>query len=56
MPYKPWEVVGTDTFSLNNDMLLCIIDYYSRFLVVKKTDGLSADDPIKVANIGVCRI
>ena len=51
MPYKPWEVVGADIFSVKNNILLCIVYYYSKFPVVKKTDGLLADDLLKVAKI-----
>ena len=32
---KPWKVVGADIFMVNNDTLLCIVDYYSKCLVVK---------------------
>ena len=49
--YKPWEVVGSDISSIDNNTLLCIVDYYSTFPVVKKTDGLSADAQIGVAKI-----
>ena len=27
IPCKPWEVVGADIFSINNNTLLCIVDY-----------------------------
>ena len=33
---KPWEVVGADIFMIKNEIMLCIVDYYSKFLVVKK--------------------
>ena len=36
VPAKPWEVVGTNIFMITNENLLCIVDYYSKFLVIKK--------------------
>ena len=36
---KPWEAVGADIFLINNDMLLCIVHYYSKFCIFKKGDG-----------------
>ena len=38
VPDKPWEVVGTDVFMIHNKKLLSTVDYYSKFLVIKK-DG-----------------
>ena len=32
----PWEVVGVDIFMINNEQLLCIVNYYSKFLVINK--------------------
>ena len=32
-------------------MLLCIVDYYSKFPIMKKTDDLMADKLITVASI-----
>ena len=46
MPHKPWEVDGTDIFTIKKNALLCIVDYYSKFPVVKKTDGHLADNLI----------
>ena len=43
IPRKPWEVVGTDMFTLPNKKYLCIVDYHSKFPVIKKTEDLSAD-------------
>ena len=37
-----WEVVGGDIFVINNRNLLCIVDYYSKFLVMQKVESLSA--------------
>ena len=51
MPYKPWEMVGPDILSIKNNKLLCIVDYYSKFPVGKKTDGLLVYNLIRVAKI-----
>ena len=36
MPHKPWEVFDANIFAVKNNTLLCIIDYYSKFPVVKR--------------------
>ena len=33
-------------FSLNNKNYLCIVDYHSKFPIVKKTEDMSADSLI----------
>ena len=48
IPVRPWEVTGTDIFTLNNKHYLCTIDYYSKFPVIKETEDLSADSLILV--------
>ena len=45
------EEVGADIFSIHNNTLLYIVDYYSKFSVMKKADGLSADDLVRAVNI-----
>ena len=47
----PWEVVGTKIFMVNNKILLCIVDYYIKFLIVKKVAGLSADDLVHTTKL-----
>ena len=42
IPMRPWEVIGADVFQLNNNNYLCIVDYHSKFLVIKRMVGLSA--------------
>ena len=46
IPIRPWDVVGTDRFHINNKNYLCITVYHSKLPVVKKTEGLSADNLI----------
>ena len=36
IPGKPREVIGVDMFSLHNKNYLCIVDYHSKFPVLKK--------------------
>ena len=46
IPLRPWDVIGVDVFQLNNKNYLCLVDYHSKFLVVKKMDNISADSVI----------
>ena len=48
IPLRPWEVIGADIFHFKNKNYLCIVDYNSEFLVVKRLEGLSADNLINV--------
>ena len=48
IPGKLWEAIVVDKFSLNNKTYLCIVEYHSKFLVMKKAtapgtlDGLTS--------------
>ena len=46
IPLRPWEVLGVDIFHLNNKNYLCIIDYHSKFPVIKRMQGLPAESLI----------
>ena len=46
VPGRLWEVVSSDLFSLYKKTPLCIADYHSKFPVIKKTEGLPADNLI----------
>ena len=48
---RPWEVVGADVFMINNKTLLCIVDYHSKFPIVKKVKALSADDLVQTTKL-----
>ena len=48
---KPLEVVGTSIFIISNEHLLCIVDYYSKFPVVKKVKGMSAKDLVQTIKV-----
>ena len=39
---KPLEIVGAAIFLRNNKTLLCIVDYYSKFPIMKRAEELSA--------------
>ena len=51
IPLRPWEVLGVDILQLNNKKYLCIVDYHSKFLVIKRMEGLSADNLITTVNL-----
>ena len=48
---KPWEVIGAVMFNLNNKHYLCIVDYHSKFPIIKRTEDFSADILILICNI-----
>ena len=51
IPCRPWEVVGADVFMTNCKTLLCIVDYHSKFPIVKKVNSLSADDVVHTTKL-----
>ena len=48
---KPWEVIGADIFTLNDKHYLCIMDYHSKFPIIKKTEDFSADSLILTCKV-----
>ena len=44
IPCKSWQVVGADIFMINNKNLICIVDYYIKFPLVKKIVSQSVQD------------
>jgi len=40
VPQKPWHTLGSDIFFWNNANYLVVVDYYSKFPVVKKLSNL----------------
>ena len=44
IPLRPWEVVGADIFHFNNKNYFCIIGYNSKFPIIKRVQGLSAEN------------
>ena len=51
IPLRPWEVVGADAFHFNNKNYLCIVDYNSKFPIIKRLEGLSAENLINAVKI-----
>ena len=43
IPLRPWEVFNADVFHFNNKYYLCIVDYHSKFPVIKRLEILSAE-------------
>ena len=48
IPLRPWEVIGADVFHFKNKHYLCIVHYNSKFPVVMRLEGLSADNLINI--------
>ena len=48
---RPWEVLGADVFHFSNNNYLCIVDYHSKFPVIKKMEGLSTESLIATAKV-----
>ena len=46
-----WKSVGTDMFTINNNHYLCILDYHSKFPVIKQAERLRTDSLIETLNI-----
>ena len=42
IPCRPWEEVDADIFMINGKILLCIVDYHSKFPIMEKVN--SQDD------------
>ena len=51
IPLRLWEVLGTDVFYFNNKNYLCIVDYHSKFPMVKRLEGLSAEKLIPTVKV-----
>ena len=46
IPVRPWDITGADMFTLNNKHYLCIVDYHSKFPIIKKAEDISAESLI----------
>ena len=51
IPLRPWEVVGADVLHFNNKNYLCVVDYNSKFPIIKRLEGLSAENLINTRKI-----
>ena len=54
IPLRPWEVLGVDIFHLSNKNYLCVVDYDSKFPVIKRMEGLSAENPHHNSKNHIC--
>ena len=43
LPTRPWEKLGTDIFEFKGLKYLMIVDYYSRFLVIRLLSDMSTE-------------
>ena len=43
LPTRPWEKLGTDIFQFKENKYLMIVDYYSRFPVIRLLGDITAD-------------
>ena len=44
-------MIGVDMFTFNNKHYLCIVEYHSKFLIIKQAEDLSADSLILTCKI-----
>ena len=51
IPLRPWEVLAADIFHFNNKNYLCIVDYHSKFPIIKRLEGLSAESLITTTKV-----
>lgn len=42
LPTRPWEKLGSDIFRFNGANYLIIVDYYSRFPIIRPLNDTSA--------------
>ena len=56
IPGMPWKVMGADMFYSEQKKFLCLVDYHSKFPVVKKRENLSADSLILTCKSAFFRI
>ena len=50
IPLWPWEAVGADIFHFNNINYLCVVDYNSKFPIIRKLQELSAEHLINAVS------
>ena len=51
IPSRPWEVIGTGMFTLNNKHYLCTVYYHNKFSIIKKTEDVSAHSLILTCKV-----
>ena len=51
IPLRPWDIIEPDVFQLINKNYLCIVDYQSKFPIIKRMEGLSGESLIAIVKI-----
>ena len=51
IPVRPLDMTGTHMFTLNNKHYLYIVDYHSKFPIIKKTEDVSAESLILTCKV-----
>ena len=51
IPLRPQKVMSADVFHFNNKNYLCIVDYHSKFPVIKRLERLSAESLVNTVKI-----
>ena len=51
IPGKLWEVTGANMFTLNNNNYLCIVDYHSKFPIVKRAEDMTAESLVLACKV-----
>ena len=51
IPLSPCEIVVADKFHFNNRNYLCVIDYNSKFPIIKRLEGLLAENLINMVKM-----
>ena len=51
IPIRPWDIIGTDIFTLNNKHYFCVVDYHSKISIIKKAEDLLADSLILTCKV-----
>ena len=51
IPLRPWEVLGAVVFHFNNKNYLCVVEYLSKFPVIKRIEGLSTESLITTTKV-----
>ena len=50
IPLRPWEAVGAEVFHFNNINYLCVVDYNSKFPIIRKLQGLLVEHLINAVS------
>ena len=48
---KPWKVIGADLFPINNSNFFHVVEYHSKFPIVKRAEKISADSLSTCGNV-----